>query len=69
MTTDKSFAYQIEESTAEARQELKKDRETMRKITQKWNKKQSCHKEEESLDLLWLYDKIDVTFYSFDKTF
>ena len=39
MHTDKSFAFQIEESTKEALQDLKKDRETMRKITQKWNKK------------------------------
>ena len=56
-------------STKEACEELEKDRETMRKITQNWNKKQPCHNEEESLDILWLYDKFDVMFYSSDKTF
>ena len=39
MSTNKSFAFQIEKSTKEAQHELKKDRETMQKITQKWNKK------------------------------
>ena len=39
MTADKSIEFQIEKSTKEAREELKKDRETMRKITQKWNNK------------------------------
>ena len=37
MTIDKSFVFQMEKSTKEARQELKKDRETMREITQNWN--------------------------------
>ena len=39
MTTDKSLAFQIEKYTKKASEELKKDRDTMRKITQKWNKK------------------------------
>ena len=38
MTTEKSLAFQIGKSTKEAREELKQDRENMRKITQKWNK-------------------------------
>ena len=39
MTTDKPLAFQIEKSTKEAREDLKKDCDTMRKITQKWHKK------------------------------
>ena len=39
MTTDKSLAFQIEKSTKVAREKMKQDRETMRKITQKWHKK------------------------------
>ena len=38
VTTDKSFVFQIEKSTKEARHELKKDRENMRRITRKRNK-------------------------------
>ena len=39
MTTDKSLAFQVEKSTKAAREEMKQDRETMRKITQKRHKK------------------------------
>ena len=39
MTTDKCFASQIERSTREARLEIKKDREEMRKLQIKWHVK------------------------------
>ena len=39
MTTDKSLAFQIEESTREARLQMKKDREEMRRLQVKWHMK------------------------------
>ena len=39
MTTDKTLAFEVENSTKAAREGMKQDCETMRKITQKWHKK------------------------------
>ena len=39
MTTDKSLAFQIEKSTQEARLQMKKDREEMRRLQVKWHMK------------------------------